>query len=385
MVPVRILFQTRPNHDQRPGWDGIVIEALRERLTALGCLVDLSGATTPALGGYDAVHLFNLELMPHTFLQAENARRQACPYLLTPIYWPPGESASWRNFVQPERTLRLVLPERAVDLLSLSAACRRNGGGVREFVRLPSLSRHRLRASVVAGAARVFASCEEERRWLLRDFPALSPQNVVVARFGYRAPTSTPMTVAVPPPGYFLCVGAFGPRKNQLNLARALRDVSGARIVFVGSADPGTQRYRRAVEAEAPSGSLFLPDQPHGALPEIYAGARAVVQASFIELPGLVAMEAVGNLRPVVASDRAPVREYLEGLATFADPSSPRSIRDACLSATAPDPARVARFVAEHDWARVARPVEEAYLALAGLRQRDSGFSVRGSGMGTRD
>ena len=362
---MRILFQTRPDHDQRPGGDGIVIEALRERLIALGFRVDLSGAVDADLHAYDAVHLFNLEVMPHTFQQAENARRRGRPYLLTPIYWTPGESAPWRGCVQPEKTVRHLLPERAIDLISLAVACRRFPGGARALARLPSLSRQRLRASVLTGAVRVFASCDAERRRLLRDFPPLSPERVTVARFGYRAAAPAAATVALPEPGYFLCVGAFGPRKNQLHLARALRGVPGARIVFVGSAGPGNEAYRRAVLAEAPPGSLSLPDQPHGALPSFYRGARAVVQASFIELPGLVAIEAVANLRPVVAADREPVREYLEGLAAFADPGSPPAIRRACLSAEAPDAASVARFLDEHDWARVARPVEEAYLSLA--------------------
>jgi len=295
---LRILFQTRPDHLQRPGGDAIVIEALRQRLIALGFRVDLSGAAAADLQAYDAVHLFNLELMPHTFLQAENTRRRGHPYFLTPIYWSPGESAPWRGCAQPEKTARRLLPERAVDLISLASACRRCDGGVRSLARLPSLSRQRLRASVLTGATRVFASCDAERRRLLHDFPALSPEKVVVARFGYRAASPAPATVPPPEPGYFLCVGAFGPRKNQLNLARALRGVPGARIVFVGSAGPGTEAYRRAVLAEAPAGSLSLPDQPHGALPSFYRGARAVVQASFIELPGLVAMEAVANLRP---------------------------------------------------------------------------------------
>ena len=189
-----------------------------------------------------------------------------------------------------------------------------------------------------------------------------------MARFGYRAAPPAQATVALPEPGYFLCVGEFCPRKNQLNLARALRDVPGARIVFVGGVRRRNERYRRAVLAAAPPGSLFVPDQPRGALPAFYEGARAVVQTSFIELPGLVAMEAVANLRPVVAADNEPAREYFDGLVAFADPASPASIRRACLSAAAPDAAGAARFVAEHDWARVARPVEEVYLSMAGSR-----------------
>lgn len=362
---MRILFQTRPDHAQRPGGDGIVIEALRERLIALGFQVDLSGAAAADLHAYDAVHLFNLELMPHTFLQAENARRSGRPYLLTPIYWPSAAAAPWQGCAQPEKTARRLLPEWAVDLVSLAVASRRCPGGARSLALLPSLSRRRLRASVLAGATRIFVSSVAERRQLLRDFQALSPESVTVARFGYRAASPAEATVKLPEPGYFLCVGAYGPRKNQLNLARALRDVPNSRIVFIGSAGPGNEAYRRAVLAEAPPGSLALPEQPHGALPAFYGGARTVVQASFIELPGLVAMEAVANLRPVVAADREPVREYLEGLATFADPGSPPSIRRACLSAVPPDAAAAARFVAGHHWARVARPVEEAYLSLA--------------------
>lgn len=362
---MRILFQTRPDHEQRPGGDGVVIEELRERLIALGFGVDLSGAVDTDLHEYDAVHLFNLALVPHTFLQAENARRHRRPYFLTPIYWSPRESTPWRGCAQPDKTMRLLLPERVIDLIALAAACRRSRRGVRALAKLPSLSRQDLRASVLAGARDVLASCEAERRRLLRDFPVLPPQKVAVARFGYRAAPPAQATVALPEPGYFLCVGAFGPRKNQLNLARALRGVPGARIVFVGDAPRGNERYRRAVLTEAPPGSLFLPDQPRGALPHFYRGARAVVQTSFIELPGLVAMEAVANLRPVVVADHEPAREYFGGLVTFADPASPLSIRAACLSAVAPDAASAAHFVAEHDWARVAMPIEKIYLSMA--------------------
>ena len=327
---MRVLFQTRPDHDERPGGDRVVIDALRERLRALGLEIDLSGATAPELRGYDAVHLFNLELMPHTSLQAENARRHGRPYFVTPTYWTPGEAS----------------PRR---------------------VRVPGLTRgrQRTRKAVLAGATRVFASCEAERRRLLRDFSGLAEEQVVVARFGYRAPPPEEPTVPLPEPGYILCVGGFGHRKNQLNLARALREVPRARIVFVGSARRGDGRYRRAALAHAPRGSLSVLDQPHGALPFFYERARVVVQPSFVELPGLVAMEAVANLRPVVTAGHEPAREYLEGLVTFADPASPESIRRACLSAAEPDPARVARFVAEHDWTRVVKPVEDAYQALA--------------------
>lgn len=364
---MRILLQTRPDHEDRPGGDGIVIEALRQHLMNLGFRMDLSGSVCANLRTYDAVHLFNLELMPHTFLQAENARRQKRPYLVTPIYWSPGESAPWRAFAQPEKLVRRLLPERMIDVISMAAACRRSGSGIRKLVRLPSISRQRLRALVVAGARRVLASCEAERQRLLHDFPLLSPERVSVARFGYRAAPLAKATVELPEPGYFLCVGSFGPRKNQLNLARALRGVPGARLVFIGSPGLSGESYRRAVLAEAPPGSLSFPDQPHGALPSFYRGARAVVQPSFIELPGLVAMEAVANLRPVVASDREPVHEYLEGLVTFADPDSPASIRNACLSAAPPDPARAARFVAEHDWSQIACSVAETYRSLSGV------------------
>jgi glycosyltransferase involved in cell wall biosynthesis len=361
---MRILFHTRPDHQQRLGGDRVVIEALRDHLIALGFQIDLSGQTDADLQRYDAVHLFNLELMPHTFLQAENARRQKRPYFLTPLYWSPGESAPWQAYVNLQKVARRSLPERFIDPITLAVSCRRSGFSTWTLARLPSLSRQRLRASVLAGAACVLASCEAERRRLLRDFPLLSPEKTAVARFGYRTAPPAKATVVLPEPGYFLCVGSFGPRKNQLNLSRALREVLGARIVFIGSAGPGNKSYRRVVLDAAPAGSIALPVQPDGALPSFYAGARAVVQPSFIELPGLVAMEAVACLCPVVAADREPVREYFEGLVTFADPASPASIRQACLSAAPPDPARAARFVAEHDWARVVHPVAEAYRRL---------------------
>jgi glycosyltransferase involved in cell wall biosynthesis len=368
---VRILLMTSPDHVRRPGGDAIVVESLRDCLRVLGHRVDLSGEPLPDLAGYDAVHLFNLESMPRTFLQAERTRLAGRPYLLTPFYWTPEEAIPWQGCVRPQSILRKLLPERCIDALALATVCGARRRGLGALARLPSLSRQRLRESVLAGAWRVLASCRSERDRLLRDFPGIPPERVAVARLVLPSPSPAQATVPLPEPGYFLCVGAFGPRKNQLGLARALRKTPGARIVFIGSAAPGDQGYLRAVRGEAPPGSLFLPDQPHGALPEFYAGAQAVVQVSFIELPGLVAMEAVANRRPVVVADRPPVREYLDGLALFANPFSGRSIREACLAARPPDEAEASRFVTAHRWDRLTPPIEEAYRTLeTELRQR---------------
>ena len=261
---MRVLFQTRPDHPDRPGGDRVMMEELRDRLIALGLQVDFSSETAPDLRPYEIVHLFNLELIPQTFLQAENARRHGRPYVLTPTYWTPRDAAPRHALPQRARAVRLVVPEQLFDWISLATAWRREAGTGRAG-RCPGRSRQELRAAVLDGAAHVFASCEAERKRLGRDFPPLALENVTIARFGHRAAPPAPATVPLPAPGYFLCVGAFGPRKNQLNVARALRSVPDARLVLVGGVAPGNEPYHRAVMKHAPPDSTFVPDQPRGA------------------------------------------------------------------------------------------------------------------------
>ncbi len=359
---MRVLLAARPHQPSRTGGDRVVLDALHHQLDARG--IDVVVAPDPrTVPPVDVIHLFNLDLLPATYHQVCVARALGVPYVITPLYWPAREAAPWHAHVGVRRRLIRHLPESLVDRLALWRAQHRQAQIAP--VGRPVRSRQELRREILTHARAVLVTGQAERDRLLTDFPGLEPDRLLLAPLGYEPARPGPPTVTPPAAGFVLCVGAIGPRKNQLTLARALRG-SGRRLVLIGSPAEGCAAYLRAVRRAAADDTVFLPDQPHGALVDFYRAASVVAQPSFIELPGLVAIEALAAGRPVVAADRPPVREYLDGLATFCDPGSPDSIRQACERAQPASPAAVDGFLRAHTWVATAEVVAAAYArALA--------------------
>ncbi len=139
---------------------------------------------------------------------------------------------------------------------------------------------------------------------------------------------------------FILCVGRIDPRKNQLSLIMALKG-TGIPLVLIGR--PDTARfdwYYEACVREADGGVLFLRDLHHDSplLASCYAAARVLVLPSFLEFPGLAALEAGLAGCSVVVTKVGVAREYLGSHARYLDPSSLQSIRRAVLDAYENDP-----------------------------------------------
>ena len=170
---------------------------------------------------------------------------------------------------------------------------------------------------------------------------------------------------------YVVCVGRIEERKNQLLLARALRDTS-MRLVLIGrQAHPA---YAERVIEEA-GDRLILPGrlEPGGAmLRSALAGARAFALPSWCEGTSLAALEAAAAGLPLVLSDLPGERDSFGALAEYCDPGDPASIAAAVMRAAergpAPEPERAA-FAERHSWQQHARATAEAYAtALAAPR-----------------
>jgi glycosyltransferase involved in cell wall biosynthesis len=166
--------------------------------------------------------------------------------------------------------------------------------------------------------------------------------------------------------GAFVCAGAIGPRKNQLNLVKAFRRLPNERLAVIGQASPGSDRYLRAVRRSAGLNVQFLPNVPHEEMPAIWHSAKACAQPSWIETPGLSAMEALAAGAPVVAADVPPVREYFGDAVWYCDPASPASIAVTCRRAATANRGLGAAFADKYQWDGVLMPLVRAYESLEG-------------------
>jgi glycosyltransferase-like protein len=180
-----------------------------------------------------------------------------------------------------------------------------------------------------------------------------------------------------------LAVGGVEARKNTLGSLRAFARVrerhADARLVILGGAtvlDHGA--YRAAFEREL----LAMPPSARAAVmetgvvaeddvPAIFSLASVLVFPSLHEGFGLAALEGLASGLPVVASNRAPLTEFLDdSCAVLVDPTSDAEIAEGVLRALGHDSAgriESGRRTAErYSWSQVARAHIEHYECANG-------------------
>lgn len=354
---MRILMQNRPDAYERPGGDTIQMDRTIRALHEAGHDVDLSLEAEPDLGGetstastadtahsgsatYDLVYLFNLTTLAWTVRQARNALRHGVPYVLSSVYWDLESAVPWRAYEFPRNIARALLPRFAIRVIKAL----RGGGGKGEQA---------LQREILAGARCVFPNSTAERDHLLTRFSTIPRDKFVVVLNG----VDPPAMQAKGSGGYFLCAGAIGPRKNQLNLVRAFHRLDRERLLIVGNAAHGCERYMKAVVRAAPPNVEFRSAVPHAEMTALLADAKALVQPSYIETPGLSAMEAAAMGVPIVVSNVPPVYAYFGDLGFYCDPSDSDSIVDACRAAGMAGHRDGRAFADQYDWRRVLAPM----------------------------
>jgi glycosyltransferase involved in cell wall biosynthesis len=131
---------------------------------------------------------------------------------------------------------------------------------------------------------------------------------------------------------FILSVGRIEPRKNQLNLIRALKG-TGLQLVFIGDYVPDYKKYYEVCRDEADKNTKFLGHINHNdtLLASAYAACSIFVLQGWFETPGLAALEAgFAGARLAVTKDGS-TREYFKDYAAYFHPGSPRNIREVVI------------------------------------------------------
>jgi glycosyltransferase involved in cell wall biosynthesis len=135
------------------------------------------------------------------------------------------------------------------------------------------------------------------------------------------------------PERYLLMVGTIEPRKNHLNVLRAIdRMPSTDRLPLVIAGRPGWG-YEHALAVarrmEAVGLVHVIDHVPEAILPSLYAGAEAVLYPSWTEGFGLPILEAFAAGTPVITGTAPALREVGGDLATCVDPGDLDAIANA--------------------------------------------------------
>ncbi len=129
---------------------------------------------------------------------------------------------------------------------------------------------------------------------------------------------------------FILSVGRIEPRKNQLNLIRALKDL-GAPLVIVGNPVSDYMEYYEVCKKERDDRVVFIDriDHDDPLLKSAYKACQCFVSQGWFETPGLAALEAGLAGANVATTDKGCTKEYFRDYVEYFDPSSLKSIRTA--------------------------------------------------------
>jgi glycosyltransferase involved in cell wall biosynthesis len=280
---------------------------------------------------------------------ARLARSRRVPVVLSPICW-----------YEP-RALAALETHPARRAVALAAWCLR-----RLTHRLPSWRRELLHL-----ADAVLPNSRSEADQLARLFGVPRARlhvvpNGVLPSFG----TATPdrFRERWGPNPFVLSVGRIEPRKNTLELIRAIRRL-GLPLVLIGEPEPGSRGYAQRCRREGDGFVTWLGRVDHHdpILASAYAAARVFALPSWFETPGLAALEAALAGCSVVITPYGSTRDYFSGLVAYARPHRPEEIRRSIKARwdDGPDP-RLAPWIATHFlWPNVAQTTAEVYDQVA--------------------
>ena len=166
---------------------------------------------------------------------------------------------------------------------------------------------------------------------------------------------------------FILCVGRIEPRKNQLNMIRALKETD-VPFVVIGDYVPKYENYYEMCRREAGANVHFLGaiDHASGLLASAYAASKVFLLASWLETPGLAALEAGLAGSNVVITTEGATREYFGEFAGYAPPENLDEIRIQTLAALKKEKNnRLKEHIRSHFlWKNTAQKTLEAYQEI---------------------
>ncbi|MEZ5319970.1 MAG: glycosyltransferase [Vicinamibacterales bacterium] len=350
--PLRVLFALHAPESVVPvGGPSIRLPLMQQALARHGVIADIAREELPDPRGYDLVHVFNVWEPSAALRQLQHLRQFDVPVVFSPIFLSLAEGLWAQRAVLPVFRQRLDDDTLRASIMRLSATPR----DVREAAGLAldaSWEEWPARVRELTALADHLIVLSGHEAAALHRIGALGPHwslvhNGVDAAWAEGA-SPEPFRRRLGLSDYVLSVGRLEPRKNQLLLARALRDTD-LDLVLVG--DVPKPDYADLVRRHG--GRVHLVGRlghDDDLLRSAFAGARLFALPSWSEGAPLSALEAAAFGLPLVLSDRSGEREYFGALGRYVDPLDLDGIRDAVMQAWVESGDAAARRDASRAW-----------------------------------
>lgn len=322
---MRALFNTYPVAFDCPGGGEVQLFQSMAALQRAGVKVELYNPWQPQFDEVDIVHYFSVQGGSSCF--CDHVKKRGIPLVISPILWLTDENKPLLPLDEIAALLAgcdLVLPNSATEAQRLSDHF---GLDRKKFVV-------------------TFNGVDES-------FTEPVPESIFREHFGVHDK-------------FVLNVANIEPRKNQLRLIQAVRDLDMKPVLI------GRIRDRAYFEECMHFGRGFVRyvghlDHEDDLLKSAYRACGVFALPSLLETPGLAALEAAATGAKVVITAEGCTREYFEDMVRYVDPYDVDMIRREIQSASAHDRsgAQLADHVLSHfTWDRTAEQLIAAYKSV---------------------
>lgn len=310
---MKVLFYTYPWAMQNPGGGEIMLFKTKEALENKGITVKLFNQWEDRLKDYDILHIFGgvkdcLGLM----CAAKNTKIKI---VVSSLFWSTLQRSLheygnlYTKFQAALKHMTKVvspkMPSSRRKMLTLADIVLPNSEAeANQVSRLFSINKNRMHV-VPLGADERFTDAnkyEFMNKYAIKDF--------------------------------ILSVGRIEPRKNQLNLIKALNN-SQQKLVIIGDCVSGYEQYYQQCQKAADKNVLFLNRLDHNSslLSSAYAACSVFILQGWFETPGLVALEAGLAGAKLAVTNQGSTYEYFKDYVQYFNPASPKDIKNAIYRA----------------------------------------------------
>ncbi|MEW6407148.1 MAG: glycosyltransferase [Patescibacteria group bacterium] len=343
---MKVLFYSYPQAFQNPGGGEVMLLKTKEALEKQGVYVKLFNQWEDKIKDYDILHIFGsvkdcLGLM-------ESAKSFGIKIVVSPIFWSTFQKCFFEYGSIVDR-LRLTAQHLAKVIM-------------------PNIPSQRRKIFLLADA--IIANSFMERDQVKRLF-SIDNKKIAVAHLGVdeRFISANPQEFIdkFGIKDFILSVGRIEPRKNNLNLIKALKS-SGLKLVIIGDPVSNYMQYYEECKRQADKNTIFINriDHEDALLASAYAASSVFVLQGWFETPGLVALEAGLSGARLAVTNGGSTKEYFNDCAEYFNPACQKSIRKTIFKALKKEKTNTFknRIKANYSWDNSAKKTLEVYEHL---------------------
>jgi glycosyltransferase involved in cell wall biosynthesis len=371
---MKILLWTRSDCFKAKGGDMVQIENTFIELKKLGMDVVISDKNNVDLKEYDIVHLFQLDWTPETYLHAKRVKSLGKKLVVSPIHHNVEEVKKFDNeYVFGLRRLSRFL---FVDQFQRDTFKNIYRSILDKNKVLPTLysiliGLKEMNRKVIQWADIVLVQTKLEAQDLKKTYDTDFKWEVVPNGVSSVYLDKQKYNNLFDFDDYIICVGRIEPRKNNLNIIAAVKQLrkelnKDIKLVFVGKKSSKHTEYTSLFDLEvSKNGWIHFKDYlSYSSMPAVYRFAKVCVSASWFETTGLTLLEAlfVGT-NAVSTSPRA--KEILGEYSSYCEPDNIESIASAIRTEYFKSrPKLPISFREEFTWVNTAKKTSEVYRNL---------------------